>query len=226
MLSAAQQEILGPRVQADMRQLTFRPNCIAGVWACASLLHLERDELVPAVSGIRNVLVSSGVLSCRSSTAVAGLGIHRSSGRKLRAGLRIGRRRTWTHRCGRLVSRSSSRRRRRFDGTDGSLGSPGAADERITHRCTRRPRRSTQRPSAPCWRRWPGSAHALRDEIPFNENRVEVSDARNGGDADCFDRSSSTTPCSPFRQRLYQLRARRMETFRLPRVHPAEISSE
>jgi hypothetical protein len=45
-----------------MRQLTFRPNCIAGVWACASLLHLDRDELVPAVSEIRNVLVSSGVL--------------------------------------------------------------------------------------------------------------------------------------------------------------------
>jgi SAM-dependent methyltransferase len=62
MLIAAQQEILGPRVQADMRQLTFRPNCIAGVWACASLLHLNRDELVPALSGIRNVLVSCGVL--------------------------------------------------------------------------------------------------------------------------------------------------------------------
>ena len=62
MLSAAHQEIPGPRVQADMRQLTFRPNCIAGVWACASLLHLDRDELVPALAGIRNVLVSSGVL--------------------------------------------------------------------------------------------------------------------------------------------------------------------
>ena len=62
MLSAAQQEIPGPRVQADMRQLTFRPHCIAGVWACASLLHLDRDELVPALAGIRTVLVSSGVL--------------------------------------------------------------------------------------------------------------------------------------------------------------------
>jgi SAM-dependent methyltransferase len=62
MLLAARQEIPGPRVQADMRQLTFRRNCIAGVWACASLLHLERDELVPALFGIRNVLVSSGVL--------------------------------------------------------------------------------------------------------------------------------------------------------------------
>ena len=62
MLIAARQETPGPRVQADMRQLTFRPDCIAGVWACASLLHLERDELVPALSGIRNVLVPSGVL--------------------------------------------------------------------------------------------------------------------------------------------------------------------
>jgi len=62
MLIAAQQEIPGPRVQADMRQLAFRPNCVAGVWACASLLHLDRDELVPALSGIRNVLVSCGVL--------------------------------------------------------------------------------------------------------------------------------------------------------------------
>lgn len=62
MLVAAHQEIPGPRVQADMRHLTFRPNCIAGVWACASLLHLDRDELVPALTGISNVLVSCGVL--------------------------------------------------------------------------------------------------------------------------------------------------------------------
>ncbi len=62
MLLAAQPEVPGPRVQADMRQLTFRANCFAGVWACASLLHLDRDELIPALSGIRTVLVSSGVL--------------------------------------------------------------------------------------------------------------------------------------------------------------------
>ena len=62
MLCAAQDEIHGPRVQADMRHLTFRPSCIAGVWACASLLHLERGELVPALAGIREVLVPSGVL--------------------------------------------------------------------------------------------------------------------------------------------------------------------
>jgi SAM-dependent methyltransferase len=62
MLIAAQQEIPGARVQADMRQLPFRANAIAGVWACASLLHLDREEFVPSVLGIRNVLVPSGVL--------------------------------------------------------------------------------------------------------------------------------------------------------------------
>lgn len=62
MLIAAQQEFPGPRVQADMRLLPFRANCLAGVWACASLLHLDRDELSPALAGIRSVLVSSGVL--------------------------------------------------------------------------------------------------------------------------------------------------------------------
>ena len=62
MLMAAHQEIAGPRVQADMSQLPFQPECISGVWACASLLHLDRDQLVPAVSGIRSVLVSGGAL--------------------------------------------------------------------------------------------------------------------------------------------------------------------
>ena len=62
MLLAKHQEIPGPRVQADMRQLPFRENSFAGVWACASLLHVDRDELVPVLSGIRKVLVSSGVL--------------------------------------------------------------------------------------------------------------------------------------------------------------------
>ena len=62
MLLAAQHEVPGPRVQADMRQLPFRANAVAGVWACASLLHLDRNELGSALSGIRGVLVASGIL--------------------------------------------------------------------------------------------------------------------------------------------------------------------
>ena len=62
MLMAAQQEIPGHRVQGDMRHLPFRANGLAGVWASASLLHLDRDELGPTLAGIHSVLVSSGVL--------------------------------------------------------------------------------------------------------------------------------------------------------------------
>ena len=62
MLMAAHEETPGQRVQADIRQLPFQPDCLAGVWACASLLHLDREQLVPAVSDIRNVLVSEGAL--------------------------------------------------------------------------------------------------------------------------------------------------------------------
>ena len=62
MLIAAHAEITGRRVQADMSQLPFQPDCLAGVWACASLLHLDRDQLIPALSDIRQVLVSRGAL--------------------------------------------------------------------------------------------------------------------------------------------------------------------
>jgi len=62
MLMAAHAEIPGLRVQADMSQLPFQPDCLAGVWACASLLHLDRDQLKPVVSDIRHVLVSWGAL--------------------------------------------------------------------------------------------------------------------------------------------------------------------
>ena len=62
MLVAAHEEIAALRVQADLSQLPFRPDSLAGVWACASLLHLDRDQLVPAVSDIRAALVAYGAL--------------------------------------------------------------------------------------------------------------------------------------------------------------------
>jgi SAM-dependent methyltransferase len=62
MLIAAREQFPGLRVQADMSLLPFQPDSLAGVWACASLLHLERDQLIPVVSSIRQVLVSSGAL--------------------------------------------------------------------------------------------------------------------------------------------------------------------
>jgi SAM-dependent methyltransferase len=62
MLKVAREQIPGPRVQADLRRLPFRAGCIAAAWASASLLHLERSELAPALVGIREVLCPSGVL--------------------------------------------------------------------------------------------------------------------------------------------------------------------
>ena len=62
MLNVGKEKFPGDRVQADMRRLPFRSRCIAGIWASASLLHLDRADLLPTLQGIRNVLVPSGML--------------------------------------------------------------------------------------------------------------------------------------------------------------------
>jgi SAM-dependent methyltransferase len=62
MLMLAREQFPGPRVQADLRHLPLRPRSIAGVWASASLLHLEREALQPALDGIAGVLVPAGIL--------------------------------------------------------------------------------------------------------------------------------------------------------------------
>jgi SAM-dependent methyltransferase len=62
MLSVTRDDFPGPRVQADLRQLPFRRHSLAGVWASASLLHLERCDLRPALAEIARVLVADGVL--------------------------------------------------------------------------------------------------------------------------------------------------------------------
>ena len=123
MLMAAHAEIPRLRVQADMSQLPFQPDCLAGVWACASLLHLDRDQLKPVVSDIRLFWSRGAPSSCRSNTEVARCVTHRDTDRMLHAGLPIGRRTTWIHRCDRRVSKSSSRRRKQGCMTDGLRGS-------------------------------------------------------------------------------------------------------
>ena len=62
MLTVALPQFPGPRVQADMRNLPIRDGALVGVWANASLLHLDRPEVVPALAGIVRVLVPGGVL--------------------------------------------------------------------------------------------------------------------------------------------------------------------
>lgn len=62
MLSVARERHPGLRVQGDSRHLPFPRASIDGVWASASLLHLERADLGPALAGIRDVLRPGGVL--------------------------------------------------------------------------------------------------------------------------------------------------------------------
>ena len=47
----------------DMRQLQYPPETFAGIWACASLQHLTRDEARQTLKGFTRVLKPAGVLS-------------------------------------------------------------------------------------------------------------------------------------------------------------------
>jgi len=46
----------GTYILADCRQLPFRTNSLAGIWACASLLHLPRSDFARALSEFARVL--------------------------------------------------------------------------------------------------------------------------------------------------------------------------
>jgi SAM-dependent methyltransferase len=47
-------------VAADLRQPPFRADCLDGVWACASLLHLRRDQLPATITEIARLLRRPG----------------------------------------------------------------------------------------------------------------------------------------------------------------------
>jgi len=61
MLGSGLAEWPGPRVQADMRALPIRSG-VEGIWASASLLHLERDDVPGALAEFRRVLAPGGWL--------------------------------------------------------------------------------------------------------------------------------------------------------------------
>jgi SAM-dependent methyltransferase len=61
MLLAGRAEFPAPRVQADMRRLPFRRG-LHGIWAQASLLHLDRAELSGVLRGLRAILVPPSLL--------------------------------------------------------------------------------------------------------------------------------------------------------------------
>lgn len=62
MLSTAAQSTRAPLVQADLRCTPFRDESLAGVWACASLVHLDSDDSSLALAEARRVLSPRGAL--------------------------------------------------------------------------------------------------------------------------------------------------------------------
>ncbi len=50
-----------PFVQADMRQLPL-VGPVDGIWACASLLHLQRNEVLPTLRQFHRLLKPNGIL--------------------------------------------------------------------------------------------------------------------------------------------------------------------
>ncbi len=56
-----QHQISAPMVQVDMRQLPFA-QCADGIWACASLLHLPRVQMLPTLQGFHRLLKPGGLL--------------------------------------------------------------------------------------------------------------------------------------------------------------------
>lgn len=62
MLRAGVGDYPGSRLQGDARQLPIRSGALAGIWACASLLHLSRPHAAQALEDARRTLAPGGRL--------------------------------------------------------------------------------------------------------------------------------------------------------------------
>ena len=62
LLSIAAQNTNAPLVLADMRSAPFRDCSFSGVWACASMVHLDTREFQGALSEAARLIVPSGAL--------------------------------------------------------------------------------------------------------------------------------------------------------------------
>jgi SAM-dependent methyltransferase len=61
MLRTGRPDFPGPRIQGDARHLPLATGSVDGVWANASLLHLQRDDAGRAIAEARRVLRANGV---------------------------------------------------------------------------------------------------------------------------------------------------------------------
>lgn len=62
LLAHASAATTAPLVLADLRDLPFRKAALAGVWACASLVHLDKVGIAAALKEFHRVLVPGGAL--------------------------------------------------------------------------------------------------------------------------------------------------------------------
>jgi len=62
MLRAGRREFTGVRIQGDARRVPLATASVDGVWAKASLLHLQRDDVAVALAEVRRILRPGGVL--------------------------------------------------------------------------------------------------------------------------------------------------------------------
>jgi SAM-dependent methyltransferase len=62
LLSLAANTMRAPLVQADLRCTPFRDGSFGGVWACASMVHLDPDEFSVALADARRVVAPGGAL--------------------------------------------------------------------------------------------------------------------------------------------------------------------
>ncbi len=62
MQAGRQRGVMADFVQADMRYLPVGATAVAGIWACASLLHLPREMALPVLTAFAHRLAPGGVL--------------------------------------------------------------------------------------------------------------------------------------------------------------------
>lgn len=62
MLAQARALVRGELLQMDMCHLTFPPASFAGIWCCASLLHIPKAQAAEALREMHRVLIPGGML--------------------------------------------------------------------------------------------------------------------------------------------------------------------
>jgi ubiquinone/menaquinone biosynthesis C-methylase UbiE len=62
MLRAGRREFAAGRIQGDARRIPLATASVDGVWAKASLLHLQRDDVAVALTDVRRILRPGGML--------------------------------------------------------------------------------------------------------------------------------------------------------------------